>query len=71
MLADQGLGMSSLYYLSFVNRHPLGRDRGQCKDSEDPKGSFRCIYEELKVEEYKTQHATECLKDTNCKEVFS
>ena len=70
MFADQGLGMSSLYYLSFINRHPLGRDHGQCKDSEDPKESFRCIYEELKAEKYKTQHAAECLKDTNCKEIF-
>jgi hypothetical protein len=61
LLDDQPTGLSSLYYLSFIDRRPLGKDHRACPDS------FNCKYE--KLDEYKTLHCDDCPGKRFCKDV--
>jgi hypothetical protein len=53
-LSDQLIGVACLYYLSFLNRHSLGRNHEACETSS------RCVYEQLDLGKYSTKHSAEC-----------
>lgn len=61
LLDDQPTGLSSLYYMSFIDRKLLGRNHGQCPDD------FTCDYENLKS--YETLHSDDCPGTSLCTDI--
>ena len=59
LLDDQPTGLSTMYYLSSLDRKPLGKDHRACISLE----RFACKYERLTS--YETAHASDCRTRSN------